>query len=85
MRRIDYKGEEYLVHTRSGMSVLQAVREQGVPVECDCKKGESSGKCEVKWPKDTQFLLTTPTELERKVLGDKVAQGYRLACQAMFK
>ncbi|HEY3368640.1 MAG TPA: 2Fe-2S iron-sulfur cluster binding domain-containing protein [Symbiobacteriaceae bacterium] len=87
MRRIDYQGQEYLIHTRSGMRLMDAARESGVPVDCDCnhKKGESSGKCALKWPKDTQFLLTAPTELERKVLGDQMAQGYRLACQAMYK
>jgi 2Fe-2S ferredoxin len=85
MRRIDYNGEEYLVHTRSGMKVIDALREQGVPVECDCKGNESTGKCMVKWPKDTAFLLTSPTEFERQVLGDKLGQGYRLACQAIFK
>lgn len=85
MRRIDYKGQEYLVHTRSGMTLRDAIRELGVPVECDCAKASSTGICEVKWPKDTAFLLTAPTELERTTLGDKLGQGYRLSCQAIFK
>lgn len=87
MRRIDYNGEEYLVHTRSGMRVLDAVREAGVPAECDCdsKKGTTGSKCVVKWPKDTAFLLTSPTALEKQALGDMIDKGHRLACQAMFK
>lgn len=85
MRRIDYKGEEYLIHTRSGMRVIDAMRESGIPVGCDCSAKESTQQCIVKWPKDTQFLLTAPTDYERKVLGDQLAQGYRLACQAIFK
>lgn len=85
MRRIDYQGQEYLVHTRSGMTVKDAIGELGVPVTCDCNGKASSAKCEVRWPKDTQFLLTAPTELERTVLGDKLQSGYRLSCQAMFK
>jgi Na+-transporting NADH:ubiquinone oxidoreductase subunit NqrF len=86
MRRIDYKGEEYLIHTRSGMKLIQALHESGIPATCDCDgKGGSTEQCVVKWPKDTQFLLTAPTEHEKKVLGDRLSQGYRLACQAMFK
>lgn len=85
MRRIDYQGEEYLIHTRSGMPLKVAMEERGIPVDCDCATKESSGKCEVKWPKDTAFLLTAPTSLERSVLGEKVDKGFRLACQAMFK
>ncbi|HYG56799.1 MAG TPA: 2Fe-2S iron-sulfur cluster binding domain-containing protein [Symbiobacteriaceae bacterium] len=86
MRRIDYKGEEYLIHTRSGMRVYDALREHGIAAECDCDGREnSSSRCVVKWPKDTAFLLTTPTPFERKVLGEQLDQGYRLSCQAMFK
>jgi ferredoxin len=86
MRRIDFKGEEYLIHTRSGMRVIDALLEQGIGAECDCSaQGTSSGHCTVKWPKDTAFLLTAPTELEQRILGDELSRGYRLACQAMFK
>lgn len=86
MRRIDYKGEEYLIHTRSGMLLLDAMREAGVPAVCDCDgRGRSTEQCLVKWPKDTQFLLTAPTPFEEKVLGDRINGGYRLACQALFK
>lgn len=87
MRRIDYDDEEYLIHTRSGMRVLDAMQEAGIAVTCDCdaKAGTTSGKCAVKWPKDTAFLLTAPTELEKQVLGDQIQKGQRLSCQAIFK
>ncbi len=86
MRRIDYKDEEYLIHTRSGMRVLDALKEHGIGAECDCDGRENStAQCKVKWPKDTAFLLTAPTEFERKVLGAELEKGYRLGCQAMFK
>lgn len=86
MRRIDYKGEEYLIHTRSGMRLLDALKEHGIAATCDCDGREhSTQQCVVKWPKDTAFLLTAPTDFERKVLGDQLNQGYRLGCQAMFK
>ena len=86
MRRIKYKDEEYLIHTRSGLRVLDVMRDHGIPVDCDCDGAEQSSEhCVVSWPKDTAFLLTAPTPLEKKVLGDRLNQGQRLACQAMFK
>lgn len=87
MRRINYDGEEYLIHTRSGMRVLDAMQEAGIAVKCQCdaQAGTTSGTCAVKWPKDTAFLLTAPTELEKKALGNEIQKGQRLACQAMFK
>lgn len=86
MRRIKYMDEEYLVHTRSGMRLLDALAEQGIPVTCDCDGvSHSSEKCLVQWPKDTAFLLTAPTAFEQEQLGDRLEKGSRLACQAMFK
>lgn len=86
MRRIKYKDEEYLIHTRSGVTVLDVMRDHGIPVDCDCDGvKESTEQCVVQWPKDTAFLLTAPTPFERQVLGDRLNQGYRMACQAIFK
>ncbi|MFZ5815559.1 MAG: hypothetical protein ACOY93_09705 [Bacillota bacterium] len=86
MRRIKYNGEEYLIHTRSGLRVLDVMRDHGIGAGCDCDGVQhSTEQCTVQWPKDTAFLLTAPTDFERKVLGDKLNQGYRLACQAIFK
>lgn len=87
MRRIDYRGEEYLIHTRSGMRLIDVLRESGISVTCDCNGiDHSSSACMVKWPKDTLHLLTAPTPFEQKILGDaQLAAGYRLSCQAMFK
>lgn len=85
MRRVDYQGKEYLIFTRSGMRLLDSMHEKGIPVVCECARGdEHAGKCEVKYPKDTQFLLSAPTELEQRVLGPKLEKGFRLACQALF-
>lgn len=86
MRRIKYKNEEYLVHTRSGMRLIDALIEQGIPVTCDCDgKSHTTEQCLVQWPKDTAFLLTEPTPFEQQQLGDRLEKGHRLACQAMFK
>ncbi|BDG60721.1 hypothetical protein [Caldinitratiruptor microaerophilus] len=86
MRRITYKDKEYLIHTRSGMRLIDSMREQGIPVECNCKKDPSSRLCLTRYPRSEAFLLTEPTELERSVLTpQELDQGYRLACQALFK
>ncbi|MCG0239941.1 MAG: hypothetical protein L6E13_12355 [Firmicutes bacterium] len=88
MRRVEYKDQEILIHTRSGWRLLDSLAEQGVAVECDCnpKAGTSTARCAVKYPKAEAFLLTAPTEFEYKVLGpEKVAQGWRLGCQALWK
>lgn len=85
MRRIEYGGNEYLIHTRSGMRLLETMQEFGIPVACDCKGAESSGKCTVKFERPVLFLLNNPTALERQVLGEKIEQGFRLACQALYR
>lgn len=88
MRRVEYKEQELLIHTRSGWHLLDSVAEQGVPVECDCnpRTGTSSALCAVKYPKAEAFLLTAPTDFERKILGEeKLEKGWRLGCQALWK
>lgn len=86
MRRIEYEDKEYLIFTRSGMSLLDAAREREVPVVCNCTKDESDGKCAIKFPIENQFLLTAPTALEKKTLSAaKMKNGWRLGCQALYK
>lgn len=85
MRRIEYGDQEYLIRTRSGWRLKDAMAEQGVHVDCQCQSGVHQ-PCLVKYPKDTLFLLTGLTDLELQVLDEaKVKAGYRLACQALFK
>lgn len=84
MRRIQYQGEEYLIHTRSGMRVSDSMREMGIPVPAYTDR-ENVEATKVKWPKDTAFLLFAPTELEQELLGQELAGGYRLADEAIFK
>lgn len=86
MRRIKYKDEEYLIHTRSGSTLLATMEEHGISTACDCDGvSHSTEECVVQWPKDTAFLLTAPTAFEAKILGKRLEQGHRLACQAIFK
>lgn len=86
MRRIEYKDQEYLIYTKSGMSLKDAAILRGVPVECDCKNEESDPGCAIKFPLENMYLLTPPTALEKKTLGEnKLKTGWRLGCQALFR
>jgi len=86
MRRVEYEDKEYLIFTRSGMTLLAAARERGVPIECNCEGDHSDARCALKFPLDNMYLLTPVTPLERKTLGEnKIKVGWRLACQALFK
>ncbi len=88
MRRVDYRDQEVLIRTRSGWKLRDSLHEMGVGVTCDCnpRAGTSTGQCAVKYPKGELFLLTAPAPLERQVLGEeKLALGWRLSCQAMWK
>jgi hypothetical protein len=84
MRRIQYQGEEYLIHTRSGMRVADSMRELGIAVPAYTTP-ENVESMKVKWPKDTAFLLMAPTAVEKKFLGEELEQGFRLADEAVFK
>lgn len=86
MRRITYRDKEYLIHTRSGMRLIDSMREAGIPVECRCKTDPASRLCLTRYPRGEAFLLTEPSPLERQVLSaQELEQGCRLACQALFK
>ena len=86
MRRIDYNGQEYLIHTRSGMRLVDVMQEMGVPVVCNLKNpAENVEACMVKFEKAQLFLLTPPTALEKELLGAKLNDGFRLVGETLFK
>lgn len=85
MRRIKYKDEEVLIHTRSGRRITDSLAEQGIKVDCQCKNGNYEN-CKVKYPLDTLFLLTRHTPLEKQVFTpDDLEQGWRLICEPLWR
>jgi ferredoxin, 2Fe-2S len=59
--------------------LLDAALSEGKPIQYKCRKG-TCGQCTVKVMEGVG--LTNPNNLELKKLGNEIANGYRLACQA---
>ncbi|HEY8345710.1 MAG TPA: 2Fe-2S iron-sulfur cluster binding domain-containing protein [Symbiobacteriaceae bacterium] len=77
--RVLLGGTEYRVEIPKGENLLDGVNDKGVAVKWDCKNGVCD-TCKVRVLKGMENL-TPPTEAEENMLGDLLAQGYRLCCQ----
>ncbi|MFS0557589.1 2Fe-2S iron-sulfur cluster-binding protein [Brevibacillus sp. 179-C9.3 HS] len=64
-------------------TLLQAALTQDQPIAYKCQQGHC-GKCSVQIIAG-ESLLDTPTGQEKAKLGEKLATGYRLACQSTFR
>ncbi|MCM3143574.1 2Fe-2S iron-sulfur cluster-binding protein [Brevibacillus sp. MER 51] len=64
-------------------TLLQAALTQDQPIAYKCQQGHC-GKCSVQIVAGAS-LLETPTGQEKAKLGEKLATGYRLACQSTFR
>ncbi|UKL00846.1 2Fe-2S iron-sulfur cluster-binding protein [Brevibacillus brevis] len=64
-------------------TLLQAALTQDLPIAYKCQQGHC-GKCSVQIVAGAS-LLDTPTGQEKAKLGEKLATGYRLACQSTFR
>ncbi|EJL47245.1 MULTISPECIES: 2Fe-2S iron-sulfur cluster-binding protein [Brevibacillus] len=64
-------------------TLLQAALAQGQPLSYKCRQGYC-GKCRVLVVSGTS-LLDAPTKQESEKLDQKLASGYRLACQSTFR
>ncbi|MCF6137244.1 2Fe-2S iron-sulfur cluster-binding protein [Pseudalkalibacillus berkeleyi] len=71
------------VQPMNEMTLLDSALEQSCHLEHKCKKG-TCGKCTVRILKG-QSVLSNPNDLENEKLGSQLGDGYRLACQALFK
>ncbi|TQK62925.1 2Fe-2S iron-sulfur cluster protein [Brevibacillus sp. AG162] len=64
-------------------TLLQAAITQDQPIAYKCQQGHC-GKCSVQIVAGAS-LLDTPSGQEKAKLGEKLATGYRLACQSTFR
>lgn len=80
--RIRQRGREYEVRSVPAQTLLTAALSQGVPLAYKCLQGDC-GRCTVQLLAGS-LALREPGDKEREKLGDKLAQGYRLACQSSF-
>jgi len=82
-------GAEYLVTFQpsgrrgeidEGSSLLEAAQALGVDLRSDCGGKGTCGRCRI-GVVEAEQALGPPTEFERRILGDKLGAGYRLACR----
>lgn len=81
--RVKQWDQEFSIRFASCQTLLQAAQEQGQSLAYKCQQGYC-GKCSVQLLSGSS-LFDSPTEQERKKLGGKLPQGYRLACQTAFR
>ncbi len=73
-------GRPFIGGLTPGGNLLLTMLEQGADPTYDCMEG-GCGTCAVKVVSGAR-VLTAPTTAEEEILGDRIEQGYRLACQA---
>ncbi|MCE5260262.1 MAG: ASKHA domain-containing protein [Chloroflexi bacterium] len=79
--RIRFEPFGITTQAEAGMNLLQAAQAAGVEIESVCGGKGTCGKCKVLASRG----LAEPTRLELRSLSEaELAQGYRLACQAII-
>nr|WP_082412009.1 2Fe-2S iron-sulfur cluster-binding protein [Thalassobacillus devorans] len=80
---IEQHGSTYKVTPVHNVTVLDSALNQKINLDYKCKKG-TCGKCQINVLKGNTFI-TSVNDREQKKLRGKIDDGYRLACQAVFK
>lgn len=78
--RFDPAGKK--VKVRKGTSVLAAARQGRIHIATRCGGNAGCLMCKVKVSEEDLAGLSAPTDAERHKLGNTLADGIRLACQA---
>ncbi len=79
--RIAFNGHQCIAE--QGQTILEALIDNGHFLRSDCGAKGRCGKCRVKIHDSDPKLLTSPSEGEVRILGEKqLGAGYRLACCA---
>ncbi len=81
MARIVFLPWNREIQTDGGETLLQLARSLGIPLEAACGGRRACGKCKI-IVEQSLSPMPPPSERERKVLGDLLDEGYRLACEA---
>lgn len=80
--QVKQRSQTMPVRYTPSQTLLQAALTQAQPIAYKCQQGHC-GKCSVQIVAGAS-LLDTPTGQEKAKLGEKLATGYRLACQSTF-
>ncbi len=81
--KITKGGKAFNLTLYEGENLLDGALERGVELDYSCKQGKCD-TCTVRVLKGGENLAE-PTEGERQVLGEQIAQGLRLSCQVIVK
>ncbi|CAI9003123.1 Ferredoxin [Brevibacillus sp. IT-7CA2] len=81
--QVKQRSQTMPVRYTPSQTLLQAALTQDQPIAYKCQQGHC-GKCSVQIVAGAS-LLDTPTGQEKAKLGEKLATGYRLACQSTFR
>lgn len=76
--RVTFEPGMIEVEIPAGSKIVSAIEKAGIPFELPCGGKGICGKCLVKVLQGA----SEPTETEKKLLGGKVEDGWRLACQS---
>ena len=80
MFRVAIKDLNRVVEGRSGESLLEILQREGIMIDSYCGGVGSCGKCVVRVQSGQ---VSSPNSLEAKHLGDRLKDGFRLACQTV--
>lgn len=70
------------LNAKEGKTILEVLEKENIEIKAPCKKGKC-GKCLVKV---IDGEISKPTKAEEKLIDkDKLAKGYRLACESEIK
>lgn len=79
--RVVFKPDGIEVDIPAGSKIISAIEKSGIPFDLPCGGKGICGKCRVKVLEGA----SSPNETEKKILGEKVKLGWRLACQSRLK
>ncbi len=76
--RVVFEPGKIEVNIPAGSKIITAIEKAGIPFELPCGGKGICGKCGVRVLEGA----SVPTETEKKLLGEKIKVGWRLACQS---
>jgi len=86
MPLVTFLPDNRTVNVKSGISVLSAALKNRIPIRTRCSGQASCLMCKVLvLDEPSNAALSAPNAREERKLGDKLDQGYRLACQALIQ
>lgn len=80
MFRVTIKEFQKTIEVQQGENLLSVLQREGILIDSYCGGMGSCGKCVVR----VQGEVSLPNSLEEKHLGERIKEGFRLACQVVI-